>query len=221
MTRAVATRKIIPKNRKNGSTTMELLKPPTASGPNERSRYNEMPLKITPSIAKTALPALSFTPSMKSKSRIARAKSASSTSGNIRKKSWRNAAVSMRLALLHCVADRRRGRRNNHRGGSRLRRLFSFCRIGLGRSGCRHNRDRRLFAPALRRRGIVVARIHLLDDLPHGHVQNAEQRLRINADPEGQQHQRHQRRGFAHIQIRQVLVHRVLNWTEHDPLVKP
>src|SRR5438105_10695078 len=178
MTRPVATRKIIPKNRKNGSTTMELLKPPTASGPKERSQYSEMPLKITPSMANTALPALSFTPSMKSKSRIARPKRASSTSGRIRKKSCRNAAVSMRLAFLGAVCSRCGGN-CHHRDRRRISALFHF---GFVRSAliCVDRRrllsygNRRLFAPALRRGGIVVARIHLLHDLAHGHVQNPE-----------------------------------------------
>src|SRR6266700_3604535 len=160
-----------------------------------------MPLKITPSMAKTALPALSFTPSMKSKSRIAKPKSASSTSGRIRKKSWRNAAVSMRLALLRRACGRicceGGGRRGNHRAWSRGDPLCSFGGIGLASislasSSLTGRRDGRLFSVALRGRRVVIARIHLLHDLPHRNVQNAEERLGINADPEGQQHQRHE-----------------------------
>src|ERR1700719_2899709 len=153
-----------------------------------------MPLKITPSIAKTALPALSFTPSMKSKSRIARPKSASSTSGRIRKKSWRNVAVSMRLAVRRCVRGRGSRSRGDYRGGTRLRGLFSFHRIGLGRNGCRHNRDRWLFSPALGSCRVVIIWIHLLHDLPHRSVQNTEQRLGINDNPERQKTQRHEGR---------------------------
>src|SRR6202044_4231332 len=52
----------------------------------------------------------------------------------------------------------------------------------------------------------VVARMHALHQLVNGLIENFEQRLRINSDPERQRYEWNQRRIFASIQVREMLV---------------
>jgi hypothetical protein len=62
---------------------------------------------------------------------------------------------------------------------------------------------------------------HRRDDLLRRHAQHVEDRSRVEADPEGEDDQGHERQLLARRQVRQVLVGRVGEVPEEDPLVQP
>src|SRR5271156_837605 len=98
--------------------------------------------------------------------------------------------------------------------------------LGLCAGGAGHQRSRRagvgcrsLFAGRMCIQ--VVSGMHALDEAAHRLVYYFKKRRGVNSNPERQHHQRNQRRVFARIHIRQMLVRRIRYRTEHHPLVQP
>src|ERR1700678_1968758 len=63
--------------------------------------------------------------------------------------------------------------------------------------------------------------MHALHQLVHGLLENIEQRLRVNSDPERQSDERKKRCVFTRVQVGQMLVRRIGYVSKHHPLVKP
>ena len=63
--------------------------------------------------------------------------------------------------------------------------------------------------------------MHALYQLVHGLIQNIEQRLGVNSDPERQSDERKKRCIFARVQVGQMFVRRIGYVSKHHPLVKP
>src|SRR6266478_421436 len=68
---------------------------------------------------------------------------------------------------------------------------------------------------------LVESRIHLLDDSLHGLFDIREEWLRIDADPERQNDERHERGVLAQVQVRQLFIGKLGHRAEHHPLVQP
>jgi len=67
----------------------------------------------------------------------------------------------------------------------------------------------------------VEVRIHLPHNIFYRLIDEGEERLRVDADPEGENHERHERGVLAQVQVRQILIGKLRDRTEHDALVQP